>query len=371
MTNELHIITLNIPFPPDYGGMIDSFHRIRVLNGLGARINLHCFEYGREHSSELTNLCKSVTYYKRDTSLKRHLSAKPYIVASRTSSTLAANLLNDGHPILFDGLHTTELLCHPDLANRRKFVRAHNIEHEYYRTMSGFGANFIRNFFFSAESIKLKRYEKVLNYADLILTLSPDDQHYFINKYGNAELIMPFHQYDVPENKEGSGDYLLWHGDLSVMENEIVAAYLAEKIFPEIPHTCIIAGKRPPASLVKKAAKHSNIRIIADPPGSVMSDLIRDAHVNILIALTTHGMKLKLVNALFAGRHCLANSNMVGNTGLSKACHIRDSAEEIVKTAIHLMKQPFMTSMKTERSILLEPFSNSFNGLRLMKLIFP
>ncbi|HOO99673.1 MAG TPA: glycosyltransferase family 1 protein [Bacteroidales bacterium] len=371
MTNDLHIITLNVPYPPDYGGMIDSFHRIRVLKNLGAGIHLHCFEYGREQSSELISLCKSVSYYKRNMSFGRQFSLKPFIVVSRTSPKLHSNLLNDDHPILFDGLHTTDLLCHPDLSNRIKIVRVHNIEHEYYNSMSRQAGSLIRNIYFNIESARLKRYESVLKNADMILTLSGHDQHYFGTVYGNAELIYPFHQYDVPENKEGSGDYLLWHGDLSVKENSIVAEYLVEKIFPEIPCTCIIAGKQPSGLLIRKAGKHSNIRIIANPSGPVMSELIRDAHINILIALSTHGMKLKLLNSLFAGRHCLVNSNLVFSTGLAKACHVRDSAEDIIRTAKQLMKQPFDAEMKTERSALLEPFSNRFNGIRLMKLIFP
>jgi hypothetical protein len=72
----------------------------------GILIHLHCFEYGREHSAELENLCYSVNYYKRDISKKQIFKSLPYIVSSRTSEELVNNLLHDDYPILLEGLHT-------------------------------------------------------------------------------------------------------------------------------------------------------------------------------------------------------------------------------------------------------------------------
>ncbi|MCX6328349.1 MAG: glycosyltransferase family 1 protein, partial [Bacteroidia bacterium] len=95
MNKSLHIITLNIPYPADYGGMIDSFHRIRSLNKLGINIHLHCFEYGRPHSRELETLCKTVNYYPRRTFILNHYSLLPYNVFSRRSYRLLKDLMKD------------------------------------------------------------------------------------------------------------------------------------------------------------------------------------------------------------------------------------------------------------------------------------
>ena len=44
---ELHIVSFDVPFPPNYGGAVDVFYKIRALHKLGVKIHLHCFEYVR------------------------------------------------------------------------------------------------------------------------------------------------------------------------------------------------------------------------------------------------------------------------------------------------------------------------------------
>ena len=54
---HLHIISFDIPYPPDYGGVVDVFYKIKALSLLGIKIHLHCFEYGRKHAAVLNELC--------------------------------------------------------------------------------------------------------------------------------------------------------------------------------------------------------------------------------------------------------------------------------------------------------------------------
>ena len=53
MDKNLHVISFDIPWPVNYGGVIDVFYKITALAGLGVKIHLHCFEYGRKESKEL------------------------------------------------------------------------------------------------------------------------------------------------------------------------------------------------------------------------------------------------------------------------------------------------------------------------------
>lgn len=170
---DLNIITLNIPYPPDYGAMIGSFYRIKWLKAGGIKIHLHCFEYGRSHSEELESLCESVNYYPRKKGLLNHLSIIPYIVKTRTSNNLLENLKTNNFPILFDGLHTTFLLDHPGIKSRKKLVRAHNIEHKYYKSLFINELNIIKKLYYLIEYIKLKGYEEIIMEADYSLTVSP------------------------------------------------------------------------------------------------------------------------------------------------------------------------------------------------------
>lgn len=133
MQNQIHIISFDIPFPANYGGAIDVFHKIRCLHKNGVKITLHCFQYGdRIPSKELETLCEKVYYYQRNTSFLNQLSLLPFNVTSRVSSELKQNLVQNDFPILFEVLHSCYLLNDPDLKHRKKLFRHSNIEHDYF-----------------------------------------------------------------------------------------------------------------------------------------------------------------------------------------------------------------------------------------------
>ena len=91
-TKSIHIISFDVPYPADYGGVIDVYYRIKALYKLGFKIHLHCFQYGREESNKLNEICEKVTYYPRKRRLLDFLHLTPFIVQTRTSKTLEANL---------------------------------------------------------------------------------------------------------------------------------------------------------------------------------------------------------------------------------------------------------------------------------------
>jgi len=84
----IHIISLDVPFPADYGGAIDIYYRINALHELGYKIILHCWEYGRGEQEKLKENTHEVHYYKRKKSLRYALSKLPFIVVSRQSEKL-------------------------------------------------------------------------------------------------------------------------------------------------------------------------------------------------------------------------------------------------------------------------------------------
>ena len=108
--NYLHIISFDIPYPPDYGGVVDVFFKLKALSQCGAKIILHCYEYGRQHNDELNKFCAEVNYYPRNISKGKFLSKLPYIVSSRSNEKLLQRLLKDDYPVLMEGLHTTFFL---------------------------------------------------------------------------------------------------------------------------------------------------------------------------------------------------------------------------------------------------------------------
>ena len=352
--------------------MIDTYYRIKALYDIGIKIHLHCFEYGRSHSEELKNLCEEVYYYPRKTGLFSHFTFLPYVVSSRRSEKLLRNLVKDDFPVLFDGLHSTFYIKKKALKQRKKFIRMHNIEHRYYKSLAIREPAFFKKLHFLIESFKLKVYERALWKADGVLTISDTDKDYFNTKYHNATLITPFHPFDKCGSLPGFGNYILFHGDLSVNENMAISDFLISEVFTKIPFNCIVAGKNPKDILHSKVTHYSNIKLVSNPGLTEMNQLIRNAHINLLLSLTNNGFKIKLLYALYEGRHCLVNNKIIEGNRLRELCYISDTGDEIVENIHRIMNLPFTEEMIIKRNKLLsEDYSNSENTKEISSLIFP
>lgn len=379
---QLHLIAFNIPFPANYGGVIDVFYKIKALHEIGVQVHLHCFEYGRNEAAELNDICESVTYYKRNTGITQHTSLLPFIVKSRLNKNLLANLQQDNFPILLEGLHCCGFVNHPSLKNRQILIRMHNVEWQYYEHLAKKEATLWKQLFFRLESWKLKRFERTVaaalaaankrqntavKTAATFVTISPNDTEYFESKYPDipSVYVPAFHPNERLTCKIGKGDYALFHGDLSVKDNEEAAFYLIDEVFKDLDIKLIIAGLNPSEQLLAKARK--NVEIQANLTHEAMNDLIQNAHVNILISFHSAGMKLKLLNALFNGRFCVVNHFMVDGTGMEKYCLVGNDASELRRQLEQISNLSFDESHIKERENLLQgELSNKQNVLKII-----
>jgi hypothetical protein len=371
---HLHIISFDIPFPPNYGGVIDVYFKLKTLHSLGVKIHLHCFEYpGRSRSQELNALCEEVFYYPRITGLRSAFSFAPYIVSSRKSEELMKNLLKDKHPILFEGLHSCYYIDDQRIKHRFKIYRESNIEHRYYFNLFKVDANLKNRLYFLMASAKLRMYQKVLRHADLMLAVSQHDTDYLSSHFsGKAVYHLPsFHANDHVSILPGKGDYALYHGNIEVPENEYAATYLITKVFSSLDIPLIIAGMKPREKFRKLAGAYSNVLLVANPDDEKMFDLIRNAQVNILVTFQATGLKLKLLNTLYNGRFCLVNEAMLKGTGLEGLCELGNTTEELHSKLKALFNKEFTIEEAAKRAeSLKERYDNLVNGQKMLELIY-
>jgi hypothetical protein len=370
--SHLHIISFDIPYPANYGGAIDVFHKIRCLNQQGIKVILHCFEYGdRKHSPELEKICETVYYYKRNTSFINHLSLLPYNVKSRIHPDLKQNLLKDNFPILFEVLHTCYLLNDPDLKNRKKLFRHSNIEHDYFLELAKGEKSFVKKMYLQIEAFKLKRFEKQIAHADCILSVSETDLAYFKKNYPNTSSIyLPsFHQFDKLQCKPGKGNYILYHGNLSISENYNAALWLIDHVFSKITHPVIIAGLNAPDHLIESIKKYAHITLKQNCTELEMNILIEEAQIHCLYTQQATGLKLKLVNVLFSGRFVIANANMLVGTKLTEACTIANTPKEYIDSINQLFSKEFSIEEIEKRKLLVSSMSNQEKTKKLIELI--
>lgn len=371
---HLHIIAFDIPFPPNYGGVIDVYYKLKTLHKLGIKIHLHCFEYpGRDRTGELDALCEEVHYYPRKTGIWSALSFKPYIVTSRRSETLVRNLLRDDYPILFEGLHSCYLIDDPRLKGRTRIYRESNIEHRYYFNLFKVERNVRHKVYYFLASIKLRLYQKVLRHADLMFAVSQHDTDYLLARFPGKKIfhLPSFHANNNVSILPGTGDYALYHGNIEVPENEFAATFLVNKVFDDPKLQLIVAGMKPRKKFRTLVESRPNVLLVANPDDDKMFDLIRNAHVNILVTFQATGLKLKLLNTLYNGRFCLVNDDMTRGTGLESLCVTANTAEELKARLHDLFDREFTPEEASRRDDHLKvSYDNMVNGQRMIDLIY-
>lgn len=369
---EVDIVAFDIPYPANYGGVIDVYFKIKAFKNAGVKVNLHCFEYGRKQSPELESICEKVYYYKRDISKTNLFRKRPYIVVTRTSDELINNLIKTNNPILFEGLHCCNYLDDELFNNRRKIVRTHNIEHDYYQNLAKVEKDIFKRYYFSNEAQKLKSFEQILDHADGIAAISLHDKAYFSERFINVEAVSAFHPNEKVNIESGLGKYVLYHGSLAVGENNEAGLFLINNVFNDIEIPFIIAGNKPSKELRNAAERHKNIIVKSEISTSEIYNLVVGAQINILPTFQATGVKLKLLAALYTGRHCIVNNPMVKDTGLSDMCIVKDSAEDMKKAVQEYFTKPVSTEEIEKRKSLLDEgiFSNTYNINQLMEMLF-
>lgn len=352
MSKKINVIAFDVPFPANYGGVIDVFYKLKALKNQGYGVILHCFQYGREAADELNELCDEVIYYPRKTGLLANLTFLPYIIQSRKNKTLLLNLLTNDYPILFEGIHSCIYLPHSRLRKRLKIVRSHNIEHHYYyELMKNASSIFLKSYFF-LESFRLKIFYPNLKYADKILAISEGDRKLLCQTFDadKIQLVRAFHQNSEVTIKKGEGGYVLYHGNLDVSENSKVAEFIIDKIALRSSLPIIIAGLNPSKDLIKKIQQTHNVSLDANVDDEQMKALIQNAQVNLILTFQDTGLKLKMVNAIYNGRFIIANDLMLDGMNFGEGVlQVTPSASEILKTIDSLKKVNFSKDLIEER----------------------
>ena len=160
LKKPIHIISFDNPFPPDFGGVIDVFFKVKALHEIGFTIYLHCFYQDRNVvSDELKATTERVFLYKKNRNPFFLFSKFPFPVVCRFREELTRNIASIDAPILFEGLHTTMILQKTNLANK-KFLRLHNIESNFYAGMSKNETNYFKKIVYHFASKKFIEYQK-------------------------------------------------------------------------------------------------------------------------------------------------------------------------------------------------------------------
>ena len=349
---------------------MDIYYRLVALHRAGVHITLHCFTYGRKPAPELEACCDRVYYYQRDMKPWLHLRRTPFIAASRDNDELLQRLQQDDAPILIEGLHGCEILRRlrqqesAGQGRRTIIVRAHNVEQDYYRLLARSERRPLKKAYLALEARKLRHYEPTLKLADAVLAITDADAAVF-RQMGctNVLTIPPFFPQPMTSGQWSAkilntqfsilnSPYVLYHGDLSIPDNEWAVRWLQRHVMRMVDYPFVVAGRNPRPSLLRYLSRFPNTRLVDSPAQSEMNALIAQARCTVMITRQPTGFKLKLLNSLSMGQHCVVNSAMVTGTCLAGCCHVADTADALRRQLDKLMPAPFSdASVRNDRRV--------------------
>ncbi|MCO5248267.1 MAG: glycosyltransferase [Chitinophagales bacterium] len=368
---EVQVVSFASPYPPNYGGVMDVFYRLKALYNLGVKVHLHTYIY-KDHKphERLNELCASVEYYKRSNTHK-YLQGWPYIASSRYNKNLIENVIRIGKPVILEGLHTCFMIEHLEKAGIPFVVRMHNIEWKYYKYLAELELSYPKKKYFLEEARRLKKFEDCIQHTTL-LAISVKDEKYLKQTYPHSRtLYIPaFHHYTTPEIKEGKGNYAIFHGNLSVNENEQAAIWLMERVFSKLDVPLVITGKDPTDKVIKATNAYPNVKLIANPGIQEMRTIMEDAQIHLLPNQQPTGMKIKWVNALFSARFIIVNPEIYPESHPEIGIYALSGEDALIHKINELKNQFFTNDMSAERqSRVNERYDNLHNAELILSLL--
>src|SRR5207237_6838839 len=116
------------------------------------------------------------------------------------------------------------------------FVRLHNVEFDYYRQLARSGTSVLKKIYYLNESRLLKKYERKIANKAMFIAVTLRDAETYRREFGaeNIQYLPVFLPFTSVTSKEGKGSFCLYHGNLSVAENEKAVLWLMKNIFSDL-----------------------------------------------------------------------------------------------------------------------------------------
>lgn len=367
---RLHIISFDNPFPPNYGGIVEVFYKIKAFHDIGIEIYLHCFVDSIPLECDaLQNITHQVFFYKKNKNPLLFFSNLPFSVRVRDCKKLIENIGKVDAPILCEGHKTTYWVYKNRLSSSENYIRLHNIENLYFDGLANSEHSRFKKIIYGIEAKKYRTYNSVLSNFDKVFALSKFENDVTNNQFKNSIYIPVFHGNENVVQLEGFGEYALYHGDLRASDNKKSVEFLID-VFKDIKDfNLIIASSSGEQFVTSKIKNRANISFVKIQDFAHLKELFKNAHINFSVSFQKSGTKLKLLNALFNSRFSIINENIIDDEKITSLCEIASSREEFISKINELRKKEYGDYSK-RKEILESYMSDVENARKLAKTIF-
>ncbi|NUM31405.1 MAG: glycosyltransferase [Bacteroidetes bacterium] len=332
-------VSNRVPYPLNEGGTIGIYNYTKgfcelendvtfvTLNAVKHKIDIE------DAKKELNKYCK-FHYLNINTDIKiskaflNLLTKKSYNIERFYSSEFDKLLENILSNEKFDIIQVEGIYASMYLKTIRNFskspvvLRQHNVEFQIWERLCRNEKNGLKKLYLKLLSKRLKNYEKAqLNLYDAIIPVTNDDADVFTNEGCTKPIFVSpagieDSKFEKYKGVKANPKYVYHLGSLEWMPNREAVIWFIENVWEKIQtidssYKLFIAGKNMP-DFFKKYQTES---IVIEGEIENALDFISDKCINIVPLLSGSGIRLKILEAMAAGKLVIATT--VGAQGIN------------------------------------------------------
>lgn len=348
-------ITSEFPYPPNSGGRIYTWQRIKYLS-----LNNNIFLFSIIDDGDIKYLndevvkttFKEFNVYKRKNKIIQGIKgiSYPFSVATRRNEEMFQDIskLINSRSIDLIIIDNPQMLINCDMNNKTpKILTQHNIEYKAFESMYKNSNNIIKKIIYRREYRLMKNFEEKYYHNNKIngySFISEEDKQYFEEKYSNTNTtLVPPGVDEININSEKKDDYnIVFTGKMDYEPNIQAMKWFSEDIFPkiikEIPKVKLYIVGKNPTDYIKSLASDN---VVVTGEVESVEEYLNKANIVVIPLLSGGGVKIKLIEALQYNNIVITTSKGSEGTKFKHLEHLiqTDNNNEFAMYCIDVLKE--------------------------------
>jgi glycosyltransferase involved in cell wall biosynthesis len=333
------VISLDSPFPDDYGGTKDIWARTNLLFQTGWSVDLVASYLDPRRKQVFLESGKAALFghvflFPRLSLVRGFLSSKPYDLVSRRlrnqdieklAATIGAKLYDI---VIVEGFHSMDTFesLRTHLSYKKSVLRVLNIESEYYRHLCESEPNWVKACYYRIESSKYdffcRRYKFDRAYDAIFHISASELNHPIFDGIEQQYFIPPFLDLKIQKPEfNGRRKTFLYVGNLNLPDNRLAVrqsyAYLTQ-LMSETGTGYRICGKSDHRLPFRELERDRRVTFRLNITDEDLMQEYSSAKIFVNFSANRSGVKLKLLDALSHGLPVISNGNGCEGSGLEE-----------------------------------------------------
>lgn len=377
LRRNIAFVCTEMPYPPNTGGRIYIWERLKQLHKNGYKIHLFCYCHNEiVNYEEMLKICESVKVYYFPNRIGRFLKGfsnplRPYFVNLYRNNDIKHRLTQMAKERTLDLviIDLPQLLKNCPIDIRIPIVLTqHNIEYELLKSIAKTSTNPIIRIFYYRECNLMKKYEEsfyVKKTIDGYVFISSENMDAMRREYALYPCICIPPGYEVRRRKlpKENKRMIIFVGKMDYLPNVTAAVWFVKKVFPEVkmevPEAKFFVIGKNPTQEVLELANIDGVTVTGGVPD--LDKYLEETNIYVIPLQSGSGVKLKMFEAIGSSNLTVSTSKGVEGTPFENNRHllVADEPEKFAMCCVEMLKNPekFYDMIESGVSLIEKDFS--------------